>query len=193
MQKYNLFELLTHLMACPDLFLKPSSFLKSGGLNSIALLSDTYRFIMGDLFQKKYLLNDDKLLKNLDENHWGAIHISIWLLSHKNFAYQPEVAEHLNQFWFDELKLASNFVPFKNWIDDEERAEEMVRLLLNCCEIIPESESAEEAADKLESISSADRQKVLAESNAANERIMKIKREMAEKKAREAANTYSRE
>ena len=193
MSKYDVFELVTHLRKCPDIYLEPSSLIENEGLNSIALVCDTYRIVCNDFLKKGFKKPSDFNLAYIGDNHWRAIHISIWLLSHRNFINSALIEDKLYNFWFEELSEASLYVKFKEWISDDERAEEMVRLLLHCCEIIPDGENQDEAADKLSSLSSADRQKVLKQSYEAHERIMNIKREMAEKKAREAANTYGRE
>ncbi|RKS94173.1 hypothetical protein BC952_2043 [Flavobacterium limicola] len=193
MSKYDVFELVTHLRKCPDIYLEPSSLIENEGLNSIALVCDTYRIVCNDFLKKEFKKPSDFNLAYIGDNHWRAIHISIWLLSHRNFINSALIEDKLYNFWFEELSEASLYVKFKEWISDDERAEEMVRLLLDCCEIIPDGENQDEAADKLSSLSSTDRQKVLKQSYEAHERIMNIKREMAEKKAREAANTYGRE
>lgn len=193
MSKYDVFELVTHLRKCPDIYLEPSSLIENEGLNSIALVCDTYRIVCNDFLKKEFKKPSDFNLAYIGDNHWRAIHISIWLLSHRNFINSALIEDKLYNFWFEELSEASLYVKFKEWISDDERAEEMVRLLLDCCEIIPDGENQDEAADKLSSLSSTDRQKVLKQSYEAHERIMNIKREIAEKKAREAANTYGRE
>ena len=175
MSKYNVFELVTHVRKCPDIFLKPSSSIENEGLNSVALISDTYRLVCNDFLKKEFKIPSPFNLAHIDDNHWRAIHISIWLLNHPNFIKSAILEDKLYNFWFEELSEASLYVNFKKWICDEERAEEMVRLVLHCCEIIPDGENQEEAADKLSSLSSADRQKVLKQSYQAYERIMKIK------------------
>lgn len=192
MSKYDVFELATYLRKCPNMYLKPSDFFSEEGLNSIALICDTYRIVTNDYLRNHFKLPDFHL-KSVDDNHWRAIHISTWLLSHQDFKNNPVIEDKLYNFWFVELQLASAYVKSNEWINDDERAEEMVRLLLYCCEIIPYGENQEEAADKLSSLSSVDRHKVLKQSYEAHERIMNIKREMEEKRAREAANTYGRE
>lgn len=191
MPRYDVFELVTHLRTCPDAFLKPSNLTHKDGLDSVALICDTYRVVGHNYLRKEFNLPIN--LTRIDDNHWRAIHISTWLLSHKSFSSTHKLEDKLNLFWFKDLSRASEYVNFMQWINDEERAEEMVRLLLNRCDIIPTGEEPDEADDKLASLSSAERHKVLTQSYEAHERIMKIKREMAEKKAREAANTYGRE
>ncbi|MBS7256316.1 hypothetical protein [Flavobacterium branchiicola] len=193
MSKYDVFELVTHLRKCPDVYLQPSDFSLERGINSIALLYDTYKVVTNDFLRNDFKVYSDFNLKYVDDNHWRTIHISAWLLSHQDFINVPAIEDKLYDFWFVELQPASKYVKFKEWISDDERAEEMVRLLLYCCEILPYGESADEAADKLSSLSSAERHKVLKQSYAAHERIMNIKKEMAEKAAREAANVYGRE
>ncbi|MCK8142386.1 hypothetical protein MW871_10835 [Flavobacterium sp. I-SCBP12n] len=193
MSKYDVFELVTHVRKCPDLFFKSSSFLAKEGLNSIALLCDTYRTVSGNFLNTIFKIPSGDHLKAIGENHWRAIHISTWLLSHQDFKNASFAEEKLYDFWFEELRHASPYVKFNEWVSDDERAEEMVRLLLNCCQILPNGENPEEAADKLSSLNSAERHNVLKKSYKANERIMDIKRQMEEKRAREAANTYGRE
>lgn len=189
MSKYDVFELTTYLRKCPDIFLTSSDFFVEDGLNSVALLNDTHRVITNDFFR-----DDLKIpAEFIEDNHWRAIHISTWLLNHPDFINNPALEDKLYNFWFIELHEASSYVKPNEWISDDERAEEMVRLLLYCCEIMPQGENPDEAADKLSSLSSVQRHKVLKQSYEAHERIMNIKREMAEKKAREAANTYGRE
>jgi hypothetical protein len=193
MSKYDVFELVTYLRKCPDTFLLSSDFFLEDGVNSVALVCDTCKVVSNDFLRNDFKIPSEFNLKFINDNHWRAIHISTWLLSNKDFVNNPAIEEQLYSFWFVELQLASAYVKFNEWINDDERAEEMVRLLLNCCEITPHGENEEEAADKLSSLSSVDRHKVLKQSYEAHERIMNIKREMAEKKAREAANTYGRE
>lgn len=193
MKKYDVFELVTYLRKCPDIFLKSSFFITEKGINSSALICDTYRVVSNDFLNNDFKLPNDVVLKGIDDNHWKAIHISIWLLNNNCFINNPNIVEKLSVFWFEELKNTAKYVNFKKWINDEERSEEMVRLLLKCCEVLPNNESLEEAADKLSSLNSVDRHKVLENSYNAHERVMKIKKEMAEKKAREAANAYGRE
>ena len=193
MKTYNVFELVTHLRKCPDVFLKPSLFVDENGIDSSALICDTYRTVKHDFLTVEFNIPVTTELEAIDDNHWRAIHISIWLLNHPCFVNNPKISNQLEAFWFTDLLHTAAFVNYKKWINDEERAEELVRLLLKCCEIIPSNESLEEAADKFSSLSSVDRHKVLEESYKAHERIMRIKKEMAEKKAREAANAYGRE
>lgn len=193
MPKYDVFELFTYLRKCPDAYLQPSDFFGKEGLNSIALIYDTYRVVSNDFLKNDFDIPASFNFKSVEDKQWRAIHISTWLLSHPDFINCPSIEGKLYSFWFEKLLQASEYVKFNEWISDDERAEEMVRLLLDCCEIIPNGETKDEAADKLSSLSSTERHKVLKESYEAHERIMNIKREMAEKKAREAANTYGRE
>ncbi|KAF2336964.1 hypothetical protein [Flavobacterium daemonense] len=193
MSKYDVFELVAHLRKCPDSYLKPSDFFAEDGLNSLALIADTYRIISNNFLKKDFKNPTNFDLKLIDDNHWRAIHISTWLLCHTDFKNNPQIENKLQKFWFEELLTTTVYVKYNDWISDDERAEEMVRLLLYCCEVMPFGESHNEAADKLASINSAERYKVLKESYEAHERIMNIKREMAEKAAREAANVYGRE
>ena len=89
MKKYDVFELVTHLRKCPDIFLKSSFFITEKGINSSALICDTYRVVSNDFLNNDFKLPNDDVLKSIDDNHWKAIHISIWLLNNHCFINNP--------------------------------------------------------------------------------------------------------
>lgn len=190
---FEVFDLVAHLQKCPDVYLQSSVFINKNGLDSVALLSDTCRFISSDYLKNKFEVFYAVDFDSVNDEHWRTIHISLWLLNYQSFENQPAIENRLKKFWFNDLKLASIFVKHSDWILDEERAEEMVRLLLYQCQILPFGESEEEAADILSSLNSAERHDVLENTYNKHARVMEIKKHMAEKKAREAANTYGRE
>ncbi|GGS34379.1 MULTISPECIES: hypothetical protein [Actinokineospora] len=82
-------------------------------------------------------------------------------------------------------------VPAERFATDPDRREELARVLLRALGVVPLGETAEQAADRLDTVDSVRRHRLLADAKAAEERAEAIRRAMAEKRAREAAARYS--
>jgi hypothetical protein len=79
------------------------------------------------------------------------------------------------------------------FVDDPERREELVRHLLARLELRPAGETEAQAADRLTSLSAAERARVMAASRAAEARAREIREALARKAAEESADKWSRE
>ena len=77
--------------------------------------------------------------------------------------------------------------------DDSERREEFVRFALARLDLRPAGETPMQAQDRLTSLSSIERNRVLAASRAAEERSRAIREALARKAAQESADKYTRE
>lgn len=179
-------QLINHLKQCPPAFLRKK-------VNTFALLADTVRKLSGEYETDSSIVLEQKALHSLEQNHLMTLKICCWLLSHEQFTTPQPHLKQLQRRMLKQLEPLAKIVPYEKWVSDEERAEELIRLLLNWLQIIPDWETKEEAADRFSALSTIKRQEVLAKSNAAHQRMIEIKRKMAEKKAREAANLYGRE
>ena len=190
----ELYTLLHHLKGCPSEFLD-LHVSKSVATPAIdALILDLYRQVFGD-----FAATDDKFpdikawLVNTNENRMISLQIGCWFFSHERFKNKPVLLTGINHFLLHALPELCAYVNYKQWIEDDDRAEEFVRLSLNACNILLDKETSAEAADRFDSLSTIKRQKVLAESNAAIQRMKEIRQRMEEQKAREAANVYGKE
>ncbi len=190
MKVYNIID---HLKKCPADFLRGSKLLVKNGLHTEALIADAYRKVSGDYLAANFDIPREKALKNYTEDHLIAIHISCWLLHHDYFQGGRERLTGIHQFLFKELETLSEYVKYQKWLEDDDRTEELVRLALKCCKLIPEGETTAEAEDRFDALSTIKRHGVLEKSKEAFERMMEIRRKMEKKKAREAANPYGRE
>jgi hypothetical protein len=184
--------LLFHLKSCPDDFLK-SSVIHGGIINTHALLKDTYRKIFGDITVGDENIPFLKLDDRITSNHLLSIHIGCWLFSHSSFLNDKTILRGVEVFLFADLFKVEPYVNSLDWIRDEDRAEEFIRLALKSCSLLPKGEKEEEASDRFDALSTLKRRVVLQESNAAMQRIKELRQKMAEAKAREAANVYGRE
>ena len=174
--------LLFHLKNCPNDFFKDD-------VNTNALLQDVYRNVDGN--KQAVDLPDLRVSTKFDKKQLISMQIGCWFFSHAAFNSNKQLLQGIEQFLFAEL---AKLVPYVDeWIHDEDRSEEFVRLALASCNLIPKGESEAEAADRLDALSTLKRRNVLQESSAAMARIKEIRQKMAEAKAREAANVYGRE
>jgi len=87
----------------------------------------------------------------------------------------------------------SGVVKPDRFIDDPERREELARLCLDILGLRPAGETDEQASDRLASLDSVERGKVIREARAAEKRAREVREAMARKAAQEAAPTYGRE
>jgi hypothetical protein len=181
-------ELIHHLKNCPDEFLQKPRKGAAGEIYTSALLNDVYRKISGNLVAAHPVKVNcqKKAIKELE-----LIQIVCWLLSHPSF--EAISCKWIPKFIDKNLSELAPLVKKESWISDEERAEELSRLVLLACGVIPAGETKAEAQDRLDSVNTVKRLKVIEESKAAMERAKAIRKKMAEKKAREAANVYGRE
>ncbi|WP_207534808.1 hypothetical protein [Desertivirga arenae] len=188
----ELYTLLSHLKGCPEVFLE-QPVENPVSINTHALVADCFRMVSGDFLLDNNAIPSTKELNDLDGNIIPAIRIGCWLFSHSIFEGKPELLPAIRLFMFQKLPVLAPLVEKMQWLEDEDRTEEFVRLALRCCEILTDRETQIQAEDRLDALDTIKRQKVLKESSGAFERMMEIRRKMAEQKAREAANVYGRE
>lgn len=189
----EIFNLIYHLKRCPEELLQRFGVDVGEMPQTEIFVKDAYRKVYGD-----FNIPDSKLpnlpnLLELNENHLFSIHVGCWLFSNSYFNQKPELLPKINTFLYEDLAEVCEFVKYRDWVEDDDRVEEFIRLALKRCEITPAGETAEAASDKLDALDTIKRQQVLNETNESLERIKDIRRKMAEKKAREAANVYGRE
>lgn len=79
------------------------------------------------------------------------------------------------------------------YVEDIDRREEFIRVVLDSLDLRPEGETQAQAQDRLTSISSAERLKLIAASRAAEERARQVREALARKAAEEAADKWTRE
>lgn len=161
----------------------------------MALLSDLFRVACGNFLgpDKEFPPVHEIQTFNFSENEIYSMHVGIWLFHHPLFAGKPELLPSFKHFLLNRLPTLCSFIQHQQWIDDEDRAEEFIREALQYCNMLLDGETAEEAQDKLDALSTLKRNRVLEETNESLLRMKAIREAMAAQKAREAANVYGRE
>ncbi|WP_051207726.1 hypothetical protein [Saccharospirillum impatiens] len=123
----------------------------------------------------------------------GAPHVlmlMVWLLADDAFTDTRVFATDLVNLLLSADTLMAHTHPNRQ---DEDQREELIRLTLNGLGQKPQGETDRQAQDRLLMVSSTERARVVAASRAAEERAEAIRQALAEKRAREAADKYTRE
>ena len=128
-----------------------------------------------------------------DRNRLALTMIAVWLLADDWFLTaripQVDILRHLNEA-IAELAAA---VPAHKFVTDPDRREELARLTLARLGYDPAGESPTQAVDRLTSVSSTERQRLLVASRSAERRARAIREALAKKAAEEAADKWTRE
>lgn len=102
-------------------------------------------------------------------------------------------AELALKWLHDGLSEVSGLVPARDFIQEQDRREELVRLALRALEMQPEGESAAQAEDRLATLDSAERKRLVEKSRQAQRRAEELRRKLQEERAQEAASKMMRE
>lgn len=178
-------QLLTHRLAeCPSEFLQPN------GVRVGAVVWDTLREL--GLAQSRH---DMVFYDNgeMSENRLKIVLAACWLLGDDCFPSSAEYSDRAMEFLRDGLQYVSEVVRGEEFVTDADRREELVRMCLDALGLRPENESAEYARDRLTTLSSVERTRVLRATQAAQKRAEDIREAMRKKAAEEAAAKYTRE
>jgi hypothetical protein len=188
-------ELLTRRLAeTPSEFLSPVLAKESGAVNLAAIVSDLIADLGGEplpaemakRFEAREKARDDEL---------RLVLIASWLLHDRWFTDQRRFAPGALSFLSNGLAAAAKLVKPAKFVSDPDRREELARMCLAALDLVPAGESEIVARDRLTTLSSVERQRVIAETRRAQEeqRRRKIEEEMARQKAAEAAPAWGRE
>jgi hypothetical protein len=128
-----------------------------------------------------------------DRNRLSLVLVLCWLL-HDNWFRQSKPTSNLLITLLDEgmAELAKQ-VSSRKLVSDPERREELVRLALSHLGCRPAGESETQAQDRLVSLSSTERARVLRASREAEERARVIREALKKKAAEESADKWTRE
>lgn len=189
-QQGPLLETLTHrLSECPqDFLLDPTQ------LNVLAIVNDTIEALGGAIdMETSRAFNSIKIPDNLEKNRLQLTAITCWLLHDDWFVRESRFASQSMRFITERLPELARLVQAPKFVSEADRREELARLCLSALHLVPQGETEEKAMDRLTTLSSAERQRVLRESRAAEERALAIRKAMEKKRAEEAAAAYARE
>jgi hypothetical protein len=119
--------------------------------------------------------------------------VMVWLLADDTLReHSATRADVLNLLDGTAAELAG-LAPAAKYLQDPDRREELVRVLLARLGLRPHGETAEQAADRLSALSATERKRLLDASRAAEARAREIREALVRKAAEASADKWTRE
>lgn len=186
---------MTHrLTECPEDFISISDD-PNGATRVIALLSDFFRRYgdanpMGlqDPFPAKLLSAPNPSAR---QRHLGLLSLAIWLYYDPWFGDRVEFADPIWKLLRSKsFHSISQLLKPQLVVGQPDRREELVRVCLNGLDLRPEGETVAQATDRLMSLNSIERERILKETAAAEKRAREVREAMARAKAMESVSRY---
>lgn len=128
-----------------------------------------------------------------DRNQLGVTQVLCWLLADEWFRGATPPAAPLLALLRDEAGELAAQAAAGRFVSDPDRREELARLALARLGYRPAGETLAQAQDRLTTLSSAERARVLRAARAAEERAREVREALVRKAAHEAADKWSRE
>lgn len=184
-------QLLHRMTECPPEFLlPPATATGRGEIDVAAIAGDCLRQLNARLPTDAALL---ALHSDRTPQQQTLVAVAAWLLAD---ASMPTTLAVTNGAWtvLRETTLAlSQFLTPDAVLRDADRREEFVRSCLAALDLRPAGESVEQARDRLTTLDSGERIRVVEQTRAAEERARAIRKKLADEAARAAATRYSPE
>ncbi len=183
-------RLLHRLAGCPPEFLQVAAENKAAGVDVVAIVCDFMRPL---IFPNPPELESAALaeIRRRSSAELAFTSIVCWLFSDEWFLAQPRLAPAMwKVLSSDRWRQLAGLIRADKFVSDADRREEMVRLCLDGLGLRPQGETPAQAADRLATLNSVERDRVLRETAAAERRARQIREAMARKKALESASRY---
>lgn len=128
-----------------------------------------------------------------DRNRLALVLLLTWLLADAWFTTAGVPQEGVLELLRHESRALAERIPAGRFTTDPDRREELARLALARLGLRPAGETPAQAQDRLSTISSVERARVLRAARVAEERARRIREELARKAAEESADKWGRE
>ncbi len=152
-----------------------------------AILADYFRRFEPDY--QAYRLT--KLVDALSSQQLGVLSILAWLLSDEWFTSRPAGSQQLQRLLVSQrIVQLGEMISAEKIIADPDRREELVRLALAELDCRPAHETVAQAKDRLATLDTGERRKILQATAAAERRAREVREAMARAKAMESASRY---
>jgi hypothetical protein len=181
------------LAECPADFLAEPRLGKTGVVHVDAVVSDLLVSLGGAPLSKDEATLFQKTDAKKHRNHYALVLIACWLLHDDAFRVRTDVADSARLFLLAGLDDLAGLIKANQCVTDPDRREELARLCLHTLGLRPAGETDAQARDRLTTLNTAERQRVIAATRAAEKRAQEIREAMARKAAEEAADKWNRE
>ena len=184
--------LLRRLLETPPDFLAPPRRAGSGSVHVAA--------VVGDVFAARGLPLPPALratlsgeLPGVSANQLSVAAVAAWLLADPHWQQVPMQAEHWPGLFAEALPGLAASAAAEQFVFEPERREELARTAIARLGLLPDGETAAQAADRLARVSGVERQRLLDASRASEARARAIREALARKAAEESADKWTRE
>lgn len=182
--------LLRRIAETPDYFLKDLKKDDSPISQAIVLIVELYLKFGLDA-SSSVIQELESKLNNV--NHRVLAMICVWLLNDESLSDIQFDDDQANNLLIKTLGTLANLSSPQKFINDQERREEFVRLVLGRLNYRPKGETKNQAMDRLSSLSIVERKRLIKESKEAEKRAREIREALAKKAAEESADKWTRE
>lgn len=172
----------------------PADFLaepRAGGRGTVevaAVISDLLRELGGAPLTKAQAEALVRANPKIQRNRLSLMLVACWLLGDPWFQQSGRFAPGALSFLSEGLNELAAMIPATAMVTDPDRREELARLYLKQLGLRPAGESEAQAQDRLTTLSSTERRRVVQAARAAEERARKIREEIARRKAQAEAD-----
>jgi hypothetical protein len=188
----SLEALTRRLIETPAEFLAEPRIGKRGVVDVAAVVWDLLRDFGGDppadAELQRYRPTGAKAAEH--RNRLRLVLIASWVLHDVWFRGKKELAPVASQLLDQTIGQLEEYLDVDRLLNDPDRREELVRRSLAGLGLRPAGETLAQASDRLQTLDSAERERVLRESAAAERRAQQIREAMAKAAAQETANRY---
>lgn len=187
-------QLTRRLVETPEEFREAVSVGKSDGIALPAVVGEVLQFMGMKTLPSERLLSLHIAKADKEKlNHLQLMLIGSWLLSDPWFANRSDLASAALDWLISDLVPMAAIVQAAQFVDDGDRREELARLCLKALGVTPAGETETLAQDRLMTISTVERRRVMEASRQAEERARQVREEMRRKAEQAAAAKGSRE
>ncbi len=185
-------KLVRRLVDTPADFLAPPNTSSTVGTDVAALVSDLLRSYgtagLDSRGASAFRLDDGPTTRN-----WlRTVLVVTWLLNEPSLIAERRI-EHTWALLESGLKEIASLVDADLFVTDDDRREELARRVLASLDLIPAGETLAQATDRLLTLDSGERYRVVAATHSAKERAAAVRAAMQSRAAEEAAAKASRE
>lgn len=186
-------ETLTRRLAeTPEEFLAEPRIGNAGQVHTAAIVGDLLRMLEHDVSTRDLSAFSSSDRRG-DRNRLGVTLVLAWLLADDWFIRaRPDATGVLTLLGTTAGELAEHVTAGK-LVTDPDRREELARVALARLGLRPAGETIAQAQDRLMTLSSSERQRVMRASRAAEERARAIREALVRKAAQESADKFTRD
>ena len=187
----DLAALTRRLAECPSEFFLPPLVRDQGQIDVMAIVCDHLRAMDLELPARSIPVPQDR--STFAINRLRLIAIATWMLHDGWFVSRKGLAPAMWSLFQEGLDDLARVVTADDVVKDPDRREELARVCLKELGLRPQGESETQAADRLTTLDSAERVRVVRQTREAEARARKIREQMAKEAAQAAAARYTPE